>query len=64
MNKDDEKKSWDDMKGKVIGLYFSAHWVRWCTYCVSYATVRRIQGEGNADQTMHPLPCSLIRDVY
>ena len=28
VNKDDEEKTWEDMKGKTIGLYFSAHWVR------------------------------------
>lgn len=27
VNKDGEKTNWDDLNGKVIGLYFSAHWV-------------------------------------
>ena len=27
VNKDNHKISWEDYKGKIIGLYFSAHWV-------------------------------------
>lgn len=27
VNKGGHKISWDDYKGKIIGLYFSAHWV-------------------------------------
>lgn len=36
INKDKAESSWDDVKGKVLGVYFSAHWVcvtRFC--CVS-----------------------------
>ena len=28
VNKDKEETTWGDLKGKVIGFYFSAHWVR------------------------------------
>ena len=28
VSKDGNKISWDDCKGKTVGLYFSAHWVR------------------------------------
>ena len=34
VNKDNEEATWDNMKGKVIGLYFSAHWVRHGHGCV------------------------------
>lgn len=27
-NKEGKEISWDDCKGKTVGLYFSAHWVR------------------------------------
>ena len=27
VNKDKEETTWDDQKGKIIGIYFSAHWV-------------------------------------
>lgn len=27
INKDKEEKPWEELKGKTIGVYFSAHWV-------------------------------------
>ena len=28
VNKDKDETTWEELKGKVIGFYFSAHWVR------------------------------------
>ena len=28
VNKDKGETTWEELKGKVVGLYFSAHWVR------------------------------------
>ena len=28
VNKDKEETTYEDLKGKVLGIYFSAHWVR------------------------------------